>query len=207
MYANKQIITQGLYCASKEDQEITKTIFEELIGQRDFQLSTSKIFGIQKREEEQTNTTLHYGNNENEGWKIVSYLKERNNKISNSEIGSRKTLAKILCKYYPNCKRKSSCWYLHSQKGKNEHKPIKNINSLRKNISMNACERTMELNLNDSTDKTKKNLKPASKRIHTQYKKEENKLGLSSANLRRSWAIQLWSSSIYLEIEVIFHLP
>ena len=41
---------------------------------------------------------------------------------------------------------------------------------------MNTCERTLEtlcLNLNDSTDKTKKNLKPASKRIPTQYKQAQ----------------------------------
>ena len=172
MYANKQIITQGLYCASKEDQEITKTIFEELMGQHDFQRSTSKIFGIKKGEEEQTNTNLHYGNDENEGWKIVSYWKERKNKISNSEIGSRKTLARILCKYYPNCKWKSSCWYLHSQKEKKE--PKKTINSPQTNISINSCERTMEtLCVNDSTDKTKKKLKPASKIIQTQSKKQE----------------------------------
>lgn len=77
----KTTISQGLYCASKEDQEISKTIFVKLMGQQNVKISTPKVNGIKKREDEQTNTTtLHCGNEENEGWKIVSYLKERKNK-------------------------------------------------------------------------------------------------------------------------------
>ena len=173
LYADKIIIIQGLYCASKEDRDISKTLFEELMGQSDFQLSTSKIYGIKESEEEQTNTILHHGNDENdenEGWKNVTYLKKWNNKQKNSEIGTRKTLAKVICKFYPKCKWGSSCWYLHSHKEKNDHQPSKPTN-----ISMNACERTMEsigLTLNDSTNKIKKDVNPVPKRKHSQCKKE-----------------------------------
>ena len=73
---------------------------------------------IQMKASEQSHTSVDCHNDRIYGWKTVSRCKERKNIQIKSKALSK--LAKIPCRNYPECKWKSSCWYSHGQKGKQE---------------------------------------------------------------------------------------